>query len=100
MPLVGDGKGAGSATAAPSSNPKVCVSPELLGRVIAGRAFVRGFPFSVFECRRKALGCTVAGVPNMACLKARTAKTGAGVSGGSMYPVVSASACSMNCQTR
>jgi hypothetical protein len=68
-------------------------SPALLGRVIGGLVALaaadgRCLSRSFVEWRR---GFSVAccGVPKMACLNARTAKTGAGVSGASIRALVS-----------
>jgi hypothetical protein len=77
----------GSGTAGALSSPSARASPALLVRAMFGRSgrgcCCRGRPlFSLLEYRR-GFGCTVCGVPKMACLNARTAKTGAGVSGAS-----------------
>lgn len=84
MPFAGETSA--SSTTSNLGLPKAWASLELLGLLRPGRAglesTVRGRVLSVFECRR-GLGWVVCGVPKIACLKARTANTGAGVSGGS-----------------
>jgi hypothetical protein len=75
---------------------RAAASPALLGRGNCGLvALVTGLcrSRSLVEWRRGFCGvCWGVGVPNSACLKARTAKTGAGVSGASMNALVSWSA--------
>jgi hypothetical protein len=68
-------------------------SPALFGRVICGlvaRAAVAGrCPSRSFAEWRRGCSGACCGVPNMACLNARTANTGAGVSGASISTLVS-----------
>ena len=77
MGLNGESPGAeGSASTSRSSFEFVALS------MVTGRAFgsiLAGMSADFEDCSSFA----GAGVPNMACLNARTAKTGAGVSGGS-----------------
>lgn len=80
---------------------RAAASPALFGRVIwglAARNEVAGRPLSrsFVEWRRGFAG-VCCGVPKIACLNARTANTGAGVSGGSINALVSCSTILISC---